>query len=62
MTSEDIERIRESFLKAAIRSKEAGFDGVEVHSAHIYLLNQFYSPITNKRTDKYTNICIKLIR
>lgn len=59
MTSEDIERIRESFLKAAIRSKEAGFDGVEVHSAHIYLLNQFYSPITNKRTDKYTGATIE---
>lgn len=53
MTREDISRIIEEFSRAAKRAKLSGFDGVEIHSAHGYLLNQFYSPITNKRTDEY---------
>ncbi|WP_088228227.1 NADH:flavin oxidoreductase [Desulfosporosinus sp. FKB] len=48
-----IKEIVDNFQKAAIRVKEAGFDGVEIHSAHGYLLNQFLSPLTNKRTDEY---------
>lgn len=48
-----IEEVVTLFAKAAKRAKDAGFDGVEIHSAHAYLLNQFYSPITNKRTDEY---------
>ena len=59
MDSQEIERIRKCFVDAAVRSYKAGFDGVEVHSAHMYLLNQFYSPITNKRTDKYTGSTIE---
>lgn len=54
MTPTDINRVRSCFAEAAIRAKRAGFDGVEVHAAHGYLLNQFYSPLTNKRTDRYT--------
>lgn len=54
MTKEDIERVKACFVKAALRTREAGFDGVEIHSAHGYLLNQFYSPKTNHRTDEYT--------
>ena len=50
---EEIKEIEDSFAEAAFRAKEAGFDGVEIHSAHGYLLNQFLSPITNKRTDQY---------
>lgn len=50
---EEIEEIEDSFAKAAFRAKEAGFDEVEIHSAHGYLLNQFLSPLTNKRTDQY---------
>ena len=53
MTSDDVANVRESFIKAAIRTEKAGFDGVEIHCAHGYLLNQFYSPYTNKRTDDY---------
>lgn len=53
MALNDIEKVVADFASAAIRVKEAGFDGVEIHSAHGYLLNQFYSPITNKRTDEY---------
>lgn len=49
----DIKDIEKNFIDAAIRSKKAGFDGVEIHSAHGYLLNQFLSPLSNKRTDEY---------
>jgi len=53
LTLQEIANIIRSFQSAARRTKEAGFDGVEIHSAHGYLLNQFFSPLTNKRTDEY---------
>lgn len=53
MTKDDIKRIVKCFADASIRAKKAGFDGVEIHSAHGYLLTQFYSPLTNKRADEY---------
>lgn len=53
LTKEEIEDIVEAFKNAAVRVKKAGFDGVEIHSAHGYLLNQFFSPLANKRTDEY---------
>lgn len=53
MTQEDIHALVRAFADAAVRAKEAGFDGVELNAAHGYLLNQFLSPYTNKRTDAY---------
>ena len=50
---EQIENIVHEFALAASRAKAAGYDGVEIHAAHAYLLNQFYSPLTNIRTDEY---------
>ncbi len=54
MTADDIGRVKKCFAEAALRAEAAGFDGVEIHSAHGYLLNQFYSPLTNHRTDEYS--------
>lgn len=53
LSVEDIKTLEEKFVKAALRVKEMGYDGVEIHSAHGYLLNQFYSPLVNKRKDEY---------
>ena len=53
LTVDEIKEIVNKFKEAAIRVKKAGFDGVEIHSAHGFLLNQFLSPLTNKRTDEY---------
>ena len=59
LSAEEIGQLREAFVSAALRAKEAGFDGVEVHSAHGYLLDTFYSPLTNRRTDSYTGSTIE---
>jgi|ECHvirMinimDraft_2_1075157.scaffolds.fasta_scaffold00106_9 2,4-dienoyl-CoA reductase-like NADH-dependent reductase (Old Yellow Enzyme family) len=53
MTQEDISRVQESFVTAAKLAQASNFDGVELHGAHGYLIHQFLSPATNKRTDKY---------
>lgn len=53
MAEADIEKVIRDFAAAARRAKAAGYDGVELHSAHGYLLNQFFSPLTNRRTDRY---------
>lgn len=53
MNIQDIEQLVNDFSKAAIRAKKAGFDGIEIHGAHLYLLSQFLSPLTNKRDDCY---------
>lgn len=53
MTREDIEEVKEAFGTAAWRAKETGFDYVEILACTGYLLSEFLSPITNKRTDEY---------
>ena len=53
MTAQDLEKVIADFKEAARRAQAAGFDGVEIHSAHGYLLNQFFSPLANQRTDAY---------
>ena len=53
MTKDEIKMIIESFGQAAARAVKAGFDAVEVHGAHGYLLTQFLSAISNQRTDEY---------
>ncbi len=53
MTGEDIERVKGDFVKAARRAKEAGYDAVQLHAAHGYLINQFLTPLTNRREDEY---------
>jgi 2,4-dienoyl-CoA reductase (NADPH2) len=53
MTLEDIERVQQDFVQAARRAKEAGFDAVEVLASAGYLICQFLSPATNRRTDEY---------
>ncbi|MDD5921797.1 MAG: NADH:flavin oxidoreductase [Eubacteriales bacterium] len=53
MSEEQIQEEVWRFGQAARRVKAGGFDGVEIHAAHGYLLNQFYSPLSNQRTDEY---------
>lgn len=50
---EEIQAVVNSFINAAKKAVSAGFDVIEIHAAHGYLLNQFLSPLTNKRTDDY---------
>ena len=53
LTVDEIHDLEQKYIAAALRVQEAGYDGVEIHCAHAYLLNQFYSPITNHRDDEY---------
>lgn len=53
MSTDDIQATITAFTEGARRSKEAGFDIIELHGAHGYLISQFLSPLTNKRTDSY---------
>ncbi|QIA65129.1 NADH:flavin oxidoreductase [Vibrio astriarenae] len=53
MSKGDIEYIVDAFAHACLRAKKSGFDGVEIHAAHTYLINQFLSPYYNRRDDEY---------
>jgi 2,4-dienoyl-CoA reductase-like NADH-dependent reductase (Old Yellow Enzyme family) len=53
MTAADIERVREAFVAAAARAVRIGFDAIELHGAHGYLIHSFMSPLSNRRGDQY---------
>ena len=53
LTLAEVEQLRDDFIAAAVRSEKAGFQGVEIHGAHGYVLAQFLSSEINKRTDRY---------
>lgn len=53
LTTGEVEQLVEDFVAAAVRSERAGFDGVELHGAHGYILAQFLSPEINRRDDRY---------
>jgi 2,4-dienoyl-CoA reductase-like NADH-dependent reductase (Old Yellow Enzyme family) len=59
---EQIESLVEAFALATERTMRAGFDGVEVHGAHGFLINQFFSPLTNRRHDRYGGSLEKRMR
>lgn len=50
---EEIETLKNSFCEAALRAEKVGYDLLELHAAHGYLLNEFLSPLSNQRTDRY---------
>ena len=53
MTRADMDAVRDAFVAATRRGAEAGFDMLELHAAHGYLLSSFISPLTNPRDDEY---------
>lgn len=53
MTTEEVEALPAAYAKAAFNARSAGFTGVEIHAAHGFLLNQFLSPLFNRRTDRW---------
>ncbi|MCR5685995.1 MAG: NADH:flavin oxidoreductase [Lachnospiraceae bacterium] len=53
MSIEEIHEMQDSFVSAALRAKKAGYDGIQLHGCHGYLINQFVSPKTNLRDDEY---------
>lgn len=62
LSIEEIERIIDQFGDCALRAKKCGFDGVQLHGAHGYLLSEFMSPYANKRTDEYGGPLLNRLR
>lgn len=59
LTINEIGALEDSYIRAAERGMKAGFDGINIHSAHAYMLNQFYSPVTNNRIDCYNGYTLE---
>jgi 2,4-dienoyl-CoA reductase-like NADH-dependent reductase (Old Yellow Enzyme family) len=53
LTTAEVAKLRDDFIEGAVRAQKAGFDGVEIHGAHSYIICQFLSPEYNQRTDQY---------
>ena len=53
MNQEDMDQVKEAFCDGARRAHAAGFDAIEIHAAHGFLLSSFFSPVTNRRKDHY---------
>ena len=62
MTLDDIQRVQSAFVSAARRAQEAGYDMIEIHGAHGYLVNEFLEPLTNLRSDEYGGTLEKRFR
>ncbi len=69
MSVEEIHEMKQAYVDAAVRARKAGYDGVQFHGCHGYLINQFMSPITNLRTDEYggsaenrARFCVEMIQ
>ena len=69
LTVEDLAAIVDAFRQAAARARAAGFDVIEVHAAHGYLIHEFLSPLVNTRTDEYggsydnrVRLCLEIVR
>ena len=59
LTVNEIHDLEEAYFRAAERAMKAGYDGINLHSAHAYLLDQFFSPLINKRTDAYNGYTLE---
>lgn len=53
LSRDSIKNIQDKFVQAAVRVREAGFDGISIHAAHMYLISEFLSPASNRREDEY---------
>ncbi len=62
MTSDEVRQVVEAYVHSAEVCAAAGFDGVQIHAGHGYLINQFLTPYTNKRTDEYGGSFVKRMR
>ena len=62
MTLDDIQRVQSAFVSAARRAQDAGYDMIEIHGAHGYLVNEFLEPLTNLRSDEYGGTLEKRFR